>query len=133
MCIRDSGCGLPMGVCLICLAWAALWLQSPYGRVLNMFGMGRPMAAVSLWACAEYVRHTYLHTRDAAMEITMRQTLHLCMFLLRGPPYSCALHLGVCLICLAWAALWLRSPYGRVLNMFGMGRPMAAVSLWACA
>ena len=63
----------------------------------------------------------------------MRQTLHLCMFLLRGPPYSCALHMGVCLICLAWAALWLRSPYGRVLNMFGMGRPMAALSLWASA
>ena len=44
-----------MGVCLICLAWAALWLGSPYGRELNMFGMGgmgRPMAELSLWACA---------------------------------------------------------------------------------
>ena len=26
-------------------------LWSPYGRVLNMFGMGCPMAAVFLWAC----------------------------------------------------------------------------------
>ena len=43
------GCGLPMGMCLICLAWAALWLRSPYGRVLNMFGMGRPLAAATLW------------------------------------------------------------------------------------
>ena len=67
------------------------------------------------------------------MDITMRQTLHLCMFLLRGPPYGCGLPMGLCLICLAWAALWLRSPYGRVLNMFGMGRPMAAVSPWVCA
>ena len=67
------------------------------GLVLNMFGMGCPMAAAALW--------------------------------------------GVCLICLAWAALWLRPPYGarasyvwhglrygcgrpmgRVLHMFGMGR-----------
>ena len=99
-----------MGVCLIYLAWAALWLRSPYGRVFNMVGLGRPMAAVSHWARAQYLWHTYLHTREAAMEITMRQTLHLCMFLLRGLPYSCALHMGVCSICLAWAALWLRYP-----------------------
>ena len=63
----------------------------------------------------------------------MLQTLHLCMFLLRGPPYSCAFHMGVCLICLAWTALWLRSPYGRVLHMFGMDRPIVVVSLRACA
>ena len=50
--LMGPGGALPMGVCLICLAWAALWLRSPYERVLNMFGMGRPMAAVSLWACA---------------------------------------------------------------------------------
>ena len=37
---------------LVCLPWAALWLRSPYGRVLITFGMGRPMAALSLWACA---------------------------------------------------------------------------------
>ena len=117
-------------VCSICLAWAALWLRSPYGRVLNMFGTGRPMAAVFLWACASYVWH--------------------------GPPYGCGRPVGVCLICLAYlpassrrchghhnapnvtpvhvsvarAALWLRSPYGRVLNMFGMGRLMAAAALW---
>ena len=41
-----------MGVCLICLAWAAPWVRSPYERVLNMFGMGRPMAVAALWACA---------------------------------------------------------------------------------
>ena len=60
----------------------------------------------------------------------MHQTLHLCMFMLRGPPYGCGLPMRVCLICLAWAALWLRSPYVRVLNMFGMGCPMAADALW---
>ena len=43
---------LSMGVCLICLACAVLWLWQPYGRVLNMFGVGRPMATASLWACA---------------------------------------------------------------------------------
>ena len=59
----------------------------------------------------------------------MLQTLHLCMFLLRGLPYGCGLPMRVCLICLAWAALWLRTPYGRVLNMFGIGRPMAAAAL----
>ena len=37
------------GMCLIFLAWAALWLQPPYGRVLNMFGMGHPMAVAALW------------------------------------------------------------------------------------
>ena len=59
-----------MGVRLICLARAALWLWSPYGRVLNMFcmgrlmvwspyrrvlkmlGMDRLMVAATLWACA---------------------------------------------------------------------------------
>ena len=100
-------CALHMGVCLICLAWAALWLRSLYGRVLNMSGMGRPMAAVALGACAYYVWHR--------------------------PPYGCGHSMGVCLICLAWAALRPRSHYERVLNMFGMARPMAAVSLWACA
>ena len=96
-----------MGVCLLRLAWAALWLRSPYGRVLNMFGMGCPMAVVSLLACASYFWH--------------------------GPPYGCGLPMGVCLICLAWAALWLRPPYGRMLDMFDMGRPMAAAALWADA
>ena len=46
-----------MGMCLICLAWAALWVRSPYGRVLKRFGIGRTMAAVSLWVCAQYVWH----------------------------------------------------------------------------
>ena len=96
-----------MGVLSIGLAWATLWLRSPYGHALNMFGMGRPMAAVSLWACSQYVWH--------------------------GPPGACGLPMGVRLICLACAALWLWYPYVRVLNMFGVCRPMAAVSLWACA
>ena len=104
---QELSTSVPMGVCSICLAWAAPWLRCPYGRVLNMFGMCRPMAPVSLWARAQYVWH--------------------------GLPYGCALPMGVCLICLAWAALWPRCPYGRVLNMFGMGRPMAALSLGACA
>ena len=46
-----------------------------------------------------------------------------------GPPYGCSLPMGVCLICLAWPALWLRPPYGRVLNMLGMDRHMAAATL----
>ena len=75
-----------MGEGLIRLAWAALWLRSPFECVLAKGSALRPYHPV-----------------------------------------------GVCLICLACAALWLQSPYGRVLNMFGMGRPMAAVSLWACA
>ena len=41
-----------MGVCLICLACAVLWLRQPYGRVLNMFGVGHPMAMASLGAFA---------------------------------------------------------------------------------
>ena len=53
-------------------------LQSPYGCALNMFGMGRPMALVSLSECAYY----------------------------DGPPYSCGHPMGVCLICLAWVAIW---------------------------
>ena len=54
--LTGPGGALPMGVCLICLAWAALWLRSPYGRVLNMFGMGRPMAAAALQcACLIYL------------------------------------------------------------------------------
>ena len=86
------------GVCLICLAWATLWLWPPYGacaqyvwhgppyvcgrpmgRVLNMFGMGRPMAAAAL--------------------------------------------LGMCLICLAWAALWLRLSYGACAQYVWHGPP----------
>ena len=74
-------------------------VQSPYGCALNMFGMVRPMALVSLSACACYVWHAL--------------------------PYGCGLPRGVCLICLAWAALWLGPPCGRVLDMFDMGRPMA--------
>ena len=67
-------------------AWASYFMYTrtyvpmcvhmhPYGRVLNMFGMGRPMAADALWACAQYVWH--------------------------GPPYGCGRPMGVCLICLA--------------------------------
>ena len=129
------GMGCPMaaaalwGVCLICLAWAAQWLRplyeacalyvwhvTPYGcarsmgSVLNMFGLGRPMPAAALW----------------------------------GVCFIC-LAWAACSICLAWAALWLRPPsgacaqylwhgppygcgcsMGRVLNVFGMGRPYGA-------
>ena len=73
------------GVCLIRLAWAALWLRPPYGRALNMFGVGCPMAAA--------VGHV------------------LNMFRMGHPIAADALWC-VCLICLAWAALWLRPPYG---------------------
>ena len=41
-----------MGVCLICLAWAAFWLRSLYGRVLSMFGMGSRVAAAAAAADA---------------------------------------------------------------------------------
>ena len=37
-----------MGVCLICLAWATLRPRDTFGRVLNIFGMGRPMKAISI-------------------------------------------------------------------------------------
>ena len=97
-----------MGMCLISLAWVALWLRSPYGRVLNMFGMGRPMASAALYG-------------------------HVLNMFGMGQPYGCGHPMGVCLLRLAWAALWLRPPYGCVLDMFGRGRPIAAVSLWACA
>ena len=53
----------------------------------------------------------------------MRQTLHLCMFLLHGPPYGCGLPVGVCLICLACAALWLRPPYGACALYVWHGQP----------
>ena len=90
-------------------------------RMLNMFGMGRLMAAAALWGvCLICVAWAALWLRSAYGRV-------LDMFGMGRP--SCGLPMGVSLICLAWAALWLRSPYGRVLNMFGMGRPMAAVSL----
>ena len=75
------------------------------GRVLNMCGIGRPMAAAALWGVFWYVWH--------------------------GPPYGCGRSMGrvfdtfgmgilmaaaalwgVCLIRLAWAALCLWPPYG---------------------
>ena len=74
-----------MGVCLICLAWAALWLQTPYGRVLNVFGMGRPMAAA------------------------VGRMLNM---LGMGRPADGAALCRMCLICLALATLWLRKPHG---------------------
>ena len=97
------------------------------GRVLNMFGMGRAMAAVALW--------------DVCLICLVWAAL-----------WPAAALWGVCLICLAWTALWLRPPYaacaqyvwhgppygcgrpmGHVLNMVGMGHPMAVAALWgAC-
>ena len=54
-----------IGVCLICLAWTAFWLRSPYGRVLNMFGMGRPMAAAAFQcACLIYLAWAALWQRQ---------------------------------------------------------------------
>jgi len=92
------GMGRPMGVRFICLAWAALCLQSPYGRVLNMFVMCRPLAAVSVWACAYYVWHV--------------------------PPYACDLPMFGMGCPTYEAEQKPRSPSGRALNMFGMGRPV---------
>ena len=114
-----------MGVRLICLAWAALCLRCPYGRGLNMFVMGRPVFAGSVWACAQYVWHVPPYGCRIPMGVLL-----IC---LAWALYGCCLPMAVRLICLAWAALWRRHPYGRALNMFGVGRPMAAVSLWACA
>ena len=65
-------------------AWATLWLRPLYGRVLNMFGMGRPMAAAALW--------------------------------------------GVCLICLAWAALWPRLPLSARASNIWHGQPCGSGS-----
>ena len=94
------------------------------GRVSNMFGMGRPMAAPALWgvclkslawaaqwlrlpsgACAEYV----LHGPPYGCSRPMGHVLN--MFGMGRPMAGAALW-GVCLICLAWAAIWLRPPYG---------------------
>jgi hypothetical protein len=81
----------------------------------------------------------------------LTSTLIVPMTVWHGPCYVCGHSMAVCSTSLAWAALWLQSPHGRVLDMFGMGRPMAAVShgrvlnmlgmgrpmaaatLWACA
>ena len=67
--LMGPGGALPMGVCLICLAWAPLWLRSPYERVLNIFwhgppyGCGLPMgvclvclAWAALWLRSPYER-----------------------------------------------------------------------------
>ena len=69
------------------------------------------------WACASYFAYTRTYV---SMCVHMHQYLR--QLFSCGTPYGCGLPMGMCLICLAWAALWLRPPYGRVLNMFGMGR-----------
>ena len=43
----------------------------------------------------------------------LTSTIIVPMTVWHGPPYGCG--------------------YGRVSNMFGIGRPMAAATLWACA
>ena len=111
-------------------------------RVLNKFGMGRPMAVATLWSvCLICLAWAALWLRHS-----MGRVLNMCGM---GRPMAAASLWSVCLICLAWAAQWLRLPsgacaeyvwhgppygcgraMGRVLNMFGMGRPMAAVALW---
>ena len=54
----------------------------------------------------------------------LTSTIIIPMIIWHGPRYGCGHSMGVCLICLAWAALRLRPPCGLVLTMFGMGRPM---------
>ena len=79
-------------MCSICLAWAALWLQPLCG------------------ACAEYVLHVVPYGCGRPMGRVLS------MFGMGNPLAAAAALWGVCLIRLAWAALWLRTPYGRVLN-----------------
>jgi hypothetical protein len=115
------------------------------GCVLNMFGMGRPMAAAALWgacfiglawaalwlrppygACASYVWHgeraQYVwHGPPYGCGRRMGRALNICGL---GRPMAAVALWGACSTRLAWAA-----PMGRVLNMFDMGRPMAAAAL----
>ena len=58
----------------------------PMGHVLNTFGMARTITAATLWG-----------------------VLHMIGM---GRPMAAAALWGVCLIRLAWAALWLRPHYG---------------------
>jgi hypothetical protein len=131
-------------VCLICLG-----MGRPMGRVLNAFGTGRPMAATALWglawaalwlqppygACAEYVWHgppygCVLPTGRALNMFGMGRDV-INMFGM-GRPMAAAALWGVCLIRLAWAALWLRPPYGAGAQYvwhgppYGCGRPLRA-------
>ena len=75
------------------------------GRVLNMFGMGCPVAAFVLWGvCLIFLARAALRLRPpygACAE-----------YVCRGTPYGCG-----------------RSKE-RVLYTFGMSRPMAAAALW---
>ena len=89
--------------------------------------------------CHAYGKHIGLCTKNKAFAIVL-ETLLITMVSstisiskLTGTIVVPHLSRGVCLICLACAVLWLRQPYGRVLNMCGVGRPMAMASLWACA
>jgi hypothetical protein len=75
------------------------------GHVLNMFGMGRPIAAGALWG----VCLICLHGPPYGCGRPMGRVLN--MFGM-GRPMAAAALWGVFLICLAWAALWLRRPYG---------------------
>ena len=74
------------------------------GRVLNLIGMGRPMAAAALWG---------VYSIGLAWGALW----------LRQPYGACANTFGMGRH-MAAATQW------GVLNMFGMGRPMAAAALW---
>ena len=111
--------------------------------VLNMFSMGRPMAALALWgvclicltwaalwlrphygACAEYVLHVVPYGCGRPMGRVLN------MFGMGSPLAAAAALWGVCLIRLAWAALWLQPPYRACAQCvwpgppYGCGRPM---------
>jgi len=77
--------------------------------------------------CHAYGKHIGLCTNNMAFVIVLEtilismvsstlsiskltSTIIVPMIVWHGPPYSCGHSMGVCLICLAWAALWLRSP-----------------------
>ena len=72
-------------------------------RVLNMFGMGRPMAAAALWGVC-LIRLTW-----AALWLRTPHGRVLNMFGMGRPMAAAALQCA-CLIYLAWAALWQRQP-----------------------
>ena len=136
-------------------------MRSPYGRALNMLGMGRPMAAGAAWgvcliclalaalwlqllygALSEYAWHGP-PCGGGRSRGRVRSKFGV------GHPMVAAAPWGLCLVCLAWAALWLCPLYGacaqyawhgphcgcscstgHVLTTFGRRHPMAAAALW---
>ena len=79
-----------MGVCLICLACAVLWLRQPYGRVLNMFGVG----IISMTPGG------FILLVDFDDEIVLGELHHR-----NGFCHACGKHIGLCTKIMAFASV----------------------------